>query len=966
MASSKTVEIKSPRKLIEVALPLDKINAACAHEKMPGIGAHPRGIHLWWARRPLAAARAVLFAQLVNDPGYERHLNRGVKKVEAAKERERLFKIIEDLVKWENTNNEGILETARNEIWNSWRETCELNRNYPDAAMIFNPEKLPAFHDPFAGGGAIPLEAQRLGLESFASDLNPIAVTINKAMIQIPPVFAGHAPMGPLSPGDRHPNLSRSDWVGTEGLAEDVRRYAAWMRTKAKERLGELYPKVTITSAMTTKRPDLKSVEGQSLTVVAWLWARTVKSPNPAFSHVDVPLVTSFVLSSKVNKEAYVEPVIEGDKYSFTIRLGKPPSAAANGTKLSRGANFECLLSKTAIPPSHIYAEAQAKRMGNRLMAIVVDGPSGRIYLSPLPEHEQIARSAKPDWEPSLQMSENPRWFSPPMYGLKSFGDIFTPRQLVALDTFTDLLQDAVRECEQAAIADGLPDDSIGLNDSGSGALAYAQAVGVYLAFVIDRCCDFSNTCTRWVASNEKVMNLYAKQAIGMTWDFPEANIIEDVVGGFFPAAEYVSKCINKLPQAKTPGDSSQADAATPNLLTNRIVSTDPPYFDNIGYADLSDFFYVWLRKSLRLIFPLLFSTLAVPKIEELVAIPYRHGGKEGAESFFLTGMGNAIKVLASESHPAFPISIYYAFKQSDTSTDDGTSSSGWETFIAAVLQAGLSIGGTWPIRSEQSSRMVGSGTNALASSIVLVCRKRDPNAPTISRREFLRELHAVLPDALVDMTRGGINSPVAPVDLSQAIIGPGMGIFSKYRSVLEADGTPMSVRTALQLINRFLADDDFDPQTQFCLQWFETNYWKPGQYGVADVAARAKGTSVDALFRAGVLNSGSGEVQLLRWNELPTDWKPDPDHQTPVWEALHQLIRNLNMHGEQSAGALLARMSTVSGPVRTLAYRLYTLCERKGLAEDARFYNELIGAWASIEVVADEIGPPEKQGELF
>jgi putative DNA methylase len=353
-----------------------------------------------------------------------------------------------------------------------------------------------------------------------------------------------------------------------------------------------------------------------------------------------------------------------------------------------------------------------------------------------------------------------------------------------------------------------------------------------------------------------------------------------------------------------------------------------------------------------------------VPKLTELVADPYRHKSKDQAERFFMSGMKQALENLSSNAHPAVPVTMYYAFKQAATK-DDVTSNTGWEAFLSAVLSAGFSVDGTWPIRSERPSGVKGN-VNALASSIVLVCRRRDPEAPTISRREFLRELHLVLPDALIDMTRGGVNSPVAPVDLSQAIIGPGMGIFSKYEAVLEADGTQMSVRTALQLINRFLADDDFDPETQFCLQWFETNYWKPGQYGVADVAARAKGTSVDALFRAGVLNSGGGEVQLLRWSELPTDWKPNHDKETPIWEALHHLIRNLNMHGEQSAGALLSEMSAVSGPVRTLAYRLYTLCERKGLAEDARPYNELIGAWASIEVVADEIGPPEKQGELF
>jgi putative DNA methylase len=449
-----------------------------------------------------------------------------------------------------------------------------------------------------------------------------------------------------------------------------------------------------------------------------------------------------------------------------------------------------------------------------------------------------------------------------------------------------------------------------------------------------------------------------------MAWDFPEVNPFGGAAGDFALTAKSFGNTLATIALTTT-AHVTQQDAQSQTISINKVVSTDPPYYDNVGYADLSDFFYVWLRRMLRPIYPEIFSTLAVPKASELVATPYRHGGKALAEDFFLNGMSLALASLATQSHEAFPVTIYYAFKQSETDKEDATSSSGWVSFLDAVLKSGFTISGTWPIRTERPTG-VKSNVNALASSIVLVCRKRDLEAPTISRRDFLRELNATLPDSLVDMTRGGVNSPVAPVDLSQAIIGPGMGIFSKYKAVLEADGTPMTVRTALQLINRFLADDDFDPETQFCLQWFETNYWKPGQYGVADVAARAKGTSVDALFRAGVLNSGGGNVQLFRWNELPTDWKPNPDHQTPVWEALHQLVRNLNTHGEQSAGALLAEMSSVSGPVRTLAYRLYTLCERKGLAEDARFYNELIGAWASIEVVADEIGPPEKQGELF
>ncbi|EOW5499448.1 DUF1156 domain-containing protein, partial [Escherichia coli O1:H33] len=405
-----------------------------------------------------------------------------------------------------------------------------------------------------------------------------------------------------------------------------------------------------------------------------------------------------------------------------------------------------------------------------------------------------------------------------------------------------------------------------------------------------------------------------------------------------------------------------QFDAQSQNLSTNKVISTDPPYYDNIGYADLSDFFYVWLRKSLRPIFPGLYATMAVPKAEELVANPYRHGGKEGAEAFFLDGMGQAIHQLAGQAHPAFPVTIYYAFKQSETKAD-GTSSAGWETFLQAVIDAGFAINGTWPMRTEMGNRMIGSGTNALASSVVLVCNKRAANADSISRRQFIRELNRVLPEALDEMTQGSIDaqgisqSAVAPVDLSQAIIGPGMGIFSKYAAVLEADGSKMSVKTALQLINRFLAEDDFDNDTQFCLHWFEQQGWRVGKFGEADVLARAKGTSVAGLQEAGVISSGQGEVQLLKWAELPTDWAPERDNRTPVWEGLHQLIRILNSEGASGAGAMLGRLSDKSDAIRSLAYRLYTLCERKGWAQDARAYNELVTAWDAMQSAMSDSG---------
>jgi putative DNA methylase len=953
-----THPIKSPKKLIEVALPLDKINEAAAREKSIRHG-HPSTLHLWWARRPLAAARAVIFAQMVNDPGYQQGggFKYGVNKEKAALERERLFTIIEELVKWENTNNEEVLSRARAEILRSWKETCELNKNHPQAVELFNPNKLPAFHDPFAGGGALPLEAQRLGLESYASDLNPVAVTINKAMIEIPPKFAGKQPINPSwqEQADDQKAMTTS-WKGAKGLAEDVRYYGAWMREQAIQKIGHLYPKIAITQAMATERPDLAPLVGQELTIIAWLWARTVKSPNPAFSHVDVPLVSTFILSSKAGKEAYVEPIIQGDSYRFSVRVGTPPVSAKNGTSAGKRAAFICMLSDSPMDYNHIREQGKAGKMGQKLLAIVAEGVRGRVYLSPDVLQETIAKQAQPDWSPEMELPNNPRDFKTPNYGLTKFGDLFTPRQLVALTTFSDLVQHAIEKAKQDAITAGMPDDGIGLDAGGTGATAYSQAVGVYLGFGLDKCSDYWSSICTWHSSGEKMRNTFGRQAIPMTWDYAEVNPMCDSSGNWMAMIDWSWKALSHTP-ASINSFASQKDAQTQTISSNKVVSTDPPYYDNIGYADLSDFFYVWLRKSLRPIFPNLYATLAVPKAEELVATPYRHGSKKKAETFFLDGMTAAMHNLAEQAHPAFPVTIYYAFKQSETNDNAGTSNTGWDTFLEAVLQAGFAITGTWPMRTELGNRMIGSGTNALASSIVLVCKKRDAQAQTVSRREFIRELNAALPEALLDMTRGGVNSPVAPVDLSQAIIGPGMAIFSQYAAVIEADGSKMPVRTALQLINRFFAEEDFDHDTQFCLAWFEQQGWSVGQFGGADVLARAKGTSVTGLVEAGVIESSKGELRLLKWAEYPSDWSPETDNSTPIWEALHHLIRAVNQQGEAAAGALMARMPERAEPIRSLAYRLYTLCERKGWAEDARAYNELVTAWTGIEQAANEKG---------
>lgn len=955
------MSIKAPKKLIEVALPLDAINEASGKEKSIRQG-HPSTLHLWWARRPLATARAVIFAQMVNDPGYERSLGRGVNKDKALVERERLFKIIEDLVKWENTNNEEILGLAREEIWKSWRETCRLNRDHPQAAELFNPEKLPAFHDPFAGGGALPMEAQRLGLEAYGSDLNPVAVTICKAMIEIPPKFAGRPPVGPRLPSEKQGEMHQ-DWSGARGLAEDVRRYGAWMRAEAEKRIGHLYPPVEVTNEMAQGRTDLKPLIGQKLTVIAWLWARTIRSPNPAFSNAEVPLVSSFVICSKEGKQAYVKPVVDGQDYRFTVKTGTPPKEAANGTKLARGANFRCILSDSPIEPKHIYAEANAGRMGARLMAIVAEGKGGRLYLPPTAAMEAVALQAKPNWKSDVLMPENARWFSPPLYGLKTYGDLFTSRQLVALATFSDLVKDVISKCHADAVRGGLTDDNSSLEAGGTGACAYSHAIGVYVSLAVDKAADYNSTICGWISGGETLRNTFGRQAIPMVWDYCEANITGDMTGSFYSVVAQITKAIQMVP-ALAGGHIFQADA-TNTPIAGRVVSTDPPYYDNIGYADLSDFFYVWLRRSLRPVLPALFSTLAVPKAEELIASSYRHGGREAAESFFLSGMTAAMRNVAQNANAAFPITIYYAFKQSDTSDDSGTASTGWETFLDAVLRAGFGITGTWPMRTERDARAVGIGVNALASSIILVCRQRPHDAATVSRREFIRELNAALPDALDEMTRGGVNSPVAPVDLSQAIIGPGMAIFSKYKSVLEADGTPMSVRTALTLINRFFAEDDFDHDTQFCLHWFDRSGWAIGRFGEADVLARSKGTAVNGLVQAGVVESSGGNLRLFRWAEYPADWAPESDRRASVWEALHQLIRALNQQGDSAAGGLLARMPEKAEPVRALAYRLYTLCERKGWAEDARAYNELITSWAGIEAASHETGHTGTQTKL-
>ena len=979
------------RKLIEVALPLDAINAAAAREKSIRHG-HPSTLHLWWARRPLAAARAVIFAQMVDDPSEyvdvllsDRRLRRAAERelatrrrehaarsasavedpdanpaptlgeIAAAKERDRLFHLLEELVRWESTTKEDLLKQARTEIWQSWRRACAENADHPRAAELFDRHTLPAFHDPFAGGGSLPLEAQRLGLEAHASDLNPVAVLINKAMIEIPPKFAGQAPVNPEARNE--PTVIAGTWRGARGLAEDVRYHGRWMREEAKERIGHLYPPIEITPEMVRARPDLKPYRGRKLTIIAWLWARTVKSPNPAFADVEVPLASTFMLSTKNGKEAYVEPVIEGRKYWFSVRVGTPPDsdAAKGGTKLSRGPNFRCLMSGSPITGDYIKAEGQAKRMGARLMAIVAKGDRGRVYLAPTVEHEETARAAIPEWNPEGDVPPRLTGGTCVPYGLAMWGNLFTPRQLVALTTFSDLVGEATERVRRDAATAGLPDDDRCLRDGGTGAKAYAEAVAVYLACAVDYGANYWSVIA--TPADGFIRGTFARQALPMTWDYAEAPPFGNTSGNWLGGIEWISKALDLLPWTKAGqvGSGVQADAARQALAQNAVVSTDPPYYDNIGYADLSDFFYVWLRRSLKLVFPDLFATLAVPKAEELVATPYRHGGKDAAEAFFLNGMTEALRRLAAQAHPGFPVTVYYAFKQSETKGDSGTASTGWETFLDAVIRSGFAITGTWPMRTERGARSISIGVNALASSIVLVCRRRPGDAPAATRREFLTALRSELPQALRLLQTGN----VAPVDLAQAAIGPGMAVYTRYAKVLDAAGKPLSVREALALINQILdevlaeREGDFDADSRWALEWFDQYGFAAGDYGDAEILSKAKNTSVAGMVEAGILNSRAGQVRLLRPRELPADWDPEGDARLTAWEIVHHLVRVLELGGELAAAALVRKLGGQAEVARELCYRLYALCERKKRPAEALAYNGLVQSWPEISRLA-------------
>lgn len=942
---------KYKKKLIEVAIPLEAINAASAREKSIRHG-HPSTLHLWWARRPLAACRAVLFAQLVDDPsGYADTLLSDPKIRNQAEidltvrlkawcerkadaqgnvpdtpeprledcaaeiERKRLFKIIEDLVIWENSTNEEVLERARAEI----RRSCG--------------GELPPVYDPFSGGGSIPLEAQRLGLPAYGSDLNPVAVTIGKAMIEIPRRFNDQDAIHAGGKGRNH-------YRSAEGLAEDVKYYGEWMRDQAFKRIGHHYSKVDL--------PD--DLGGGKATVVAWIWARTVPSPDPAFSNVYVPLVRTFTLSTKKGSETWVEPIVEGQNYRFEIRskaLGHQ-KLGIDGTVGRQGGN--CIVSGAAIPLTYIREMAKKGLMKQKLMAVVVEGKKGRLFVPPTAAQEKLAEVKLPSNTPETVLPEKALGFRVQAYGMKKHRDLFTDRQLLALCTFSSLIDEVRERIRADALLSGLADDRIPLRDDGNGAQAYAEAVSVYLAFAIDRLADAGSTIATW-ATGGFIRFTFARQAIPMTWDFAECNFFSGSTGNFIGALDWISKAISEF-RPRNIGSIRQQNAQQVKLPPGAVISTDPPYYDNIGYADLSDYFYAWLRNNTKGVYPELTSTIAVPKNEELIATPFRHGSRSEAETFFLHGMTDAMGNLAKQSNPDMPTTIYYAFKQSEID-QEGLSSTGWATFLQAVLHSGYSIVGTWPIRTERAARTVAAGTNALSSSVVLVCRKKKRSSKTISRGEFIRALKKELPPSIAELQLANIT----PADMPQSAIGPGMGVFSRYQAVLEADDSPMSVKTALQLINAELDEylggiqGEFDSDTRFAISWFEQNGMSKGDYGLADNLARARGIAVESVKHAGIIESQAGKVRILKRGELDPDWDPQTDTHLTIWECLQYLVRRHEKDGiAYDTALLLKKIGDKADAVKDLAYCLYDICANKRQdAKEATAYNALIADWTEL-----------------
>ncbi len=941
------------RKLIEVDLPLDDINRESAREKSIRHG-HPSTLHLWWARRPLAACRAVIFASMVDDPSA--CPDEFPTDEEQRAERDRLHDIIRKLVEWESTDESQpavrvLLTNARYEIARSVaRSRNETAPTDPTEVLAYLCEKTLPIYDPFAGGGSIPLEAQRLGLKAIASDLNPVAVLINKALIEIPPKFKNQPPVNPkadpigmtVGVGKKKQRLP---WHGASGLADDIRYYGAWMREEAFKRIGHLYPKA--------KLPD-----GSNATVIAWLWARTVPCPNPACG-VPMPLLKTFQIGKKKHNEHWIKPIVDraAKRVSFVVQQhsGGVPD---RGTVNRNGA--VCIACNNPVKLSYVREQVKVGNMGEQMTAIVAEGDRNRGYVSPTDEHIQAAISAEPAWQPTGILPKQAMNLRVQGYGITHWYQLFTKRQLTALTTFSDLRTAVRSQIKQ----DGGNDD-------------YADAICTYLALAIGRTVDSSCSCATWISGGEFIGHLFIRQAIPMVWDFAEANLFSASTQNWVGQIEWIAKVIERLPTEGNGGMVHQADASTTIHAKNGpVIVTDPPYYDNIGYADLSDFFYVWLRSPLRDVYPDLFAGILTPKDEEITAVPARF---DNSRQRFEELLNKTLKLIRERCSPAFPSSIFYAYKQQEEERE-GRASTGWETMLSAIVFAGFEIVGTWPMRTERSVRSNALSTNSLASSVVLVCRPRPEDAPTATRSEFFNALAKELPAALDQLTHKG---HIAPTDLAQAAIGPGMQIYSRYSSVETISGEPVSVREALAAINRAIADyderqaGDLDSATRFCLDWFKQHGYEEGPYGDAETLARAKDVIIGKLHSGGLLTAEGGRVKLLPLDTFSeysdplargeerggsrqlTPPIPPASGGVTAWEGCFRMAYHLNREdgrGIEGAAEIGRAMGSNVESVERLGRVLYNHYDRNGDSQNAVIFNNLVMEWQRIrEKMSDD-----------
>ena len=889
------------KKLIETGIPLKTINAESVREKSLRHGL-PNTLHLYWSRKPLATTRSILFAQLVDDPSA--HPDRFPTQEAQEQERSRLYMLMERLAVWENVNDKDLYREARQAILDS------------------NDGVMPVVLDPFAGGGAIPLEAQRLGMESHASDLNPLAVIINKALIEFPSRFHGMPSMHPTDIADRN---------GAGGLADDIRYYGAMLRDITYAKVGHLYPKV---------RDEL----GNEHTVIAWKWARTVTNPNPA-NPVQVPLVNSWWLSKKSGHEAWVKPIVGDDgTIRYEVRHdANGPTGDDEGTVNRKGAIS--IVDGTPVDLKYIREEARSGRMSASLICAIADGGAqGRVYISPDDEQMRIADVGRPDDVPMAELPEKALGFRVQAYGFRHWSDLFTNRQLTVLTTLADTVAEVREQVLADARAKGMPEGER-LDDGGSGALAYADTIAVYLALAVSRQTDRCSSIASWQNIGEKVRNVFARQAIPMTWDYAEVNPFSSSSGCFSSQINWVAEAVENLP-ATPPGEAHQADAATRDY-TGVVVSTDPPYYDNIGYSDLSDYFYVWLRPMLADVLPSVTATTMTPKAQELVANPYRHGGRDGAARFFTDGFNHVFAHIRETANTDVPMTVYYAYKQKSDTTGVST---GWHTLLEGLIHSGWQITATWPLRSERAGRMLSVGTNALASSIVLACRPRPEDAPATTMRMFTAELRSELTDALHTLMDSGVD----PVDLKQAAIGPGIGVYSRYSRIREADGSDMPITKALEAINRMVdevlgeEDTDYDSETRFAVQWYRSCGWAQTDYGTAEQLALSCGTTPAELVYSGVFEAAGGRARLLRASEMTSEWNPSRGDHVSLWGAMIRMVGALGGNGTDAVVPIMAKAGEYVSldQVRNLSFRMYHEAERRKDTDGAIGFNNLVSVW--------------------